>query len=104
MPRIKDTIGTHKTVVYMENGSQCVRYHATLIARLDPNGVVTLNTGGWHTVTTKRRMNECLRFWGAENSHWQVFQKKGIWYVSQYLGNGLHSEPVEFFDNMELVA
>lgn len=39
-----------------------VRYHKTDIITIDKESrTVTLNSGGYHTVTTKRRMNEVMR-------------------------------------------
>lgn len=48
-----------------------VTYHQTVVASrgpvpMDDRGgrLVTLNTGGWSTVTTKRRMNQAAEHWG----------------------------------------
>lgn len=44
---------------------------------------VTLNTGGWKSVTTKTRMNQ----FSAEfcNNAFSVYQKKGQWFVNTKL-------------------
>ena len=34
--------------------------HNTPIVCFEPSGKISLNSGGWHTVTTKRRINQCL--------------------------------------------
>ena len=42
------------------HGIECyaVKLHNTDIVTYFPNGLVMLNTGGWYTVTTKRRINK----------------------------------------------
>ena len=50
-----------------------VRLHDTDVITLHPDGRVTLDTGGWKTVTTKERFN---RFTDA-----RVYSDKGIWYA-----------------------
>src|SRR5436309_1200928 len=41
-----------------DNGDIGIVFHATEIVRLHPDGRATLNTGGWYTVNTLRRMND----------------------------------------------
>lgn len=41
-------------------GPIAIRFHATRILTYSPEGWVTLNSGGWRTVTTKQRINEFL--------------------------------------------
>lgn len=62
------------TVLYrLADGTECVKYHDTVVVRKDPNGIITLNSGGYHTKTTKER------FW--EYGKIPVSQKNGIWYM-----------------------
>lgn len=69
-----------------------VQYHATMIVTWSDDGI-TLDSGGWETVTTKRRMNEV-------SSHYKlgfhVFQEKHVWYVTHPGGT------VEFEDGMTI--
>jgi hypothetical protein len=58
--------------------TQC-EYHSTVVAELLRNGRVRLRTGGWHTVTTKRRMNQFAEFIDAG---FVVYQKDFAWFVS----------------------
>jgi hypothetical protein len=101
----QDTIGTHKTAVYTDSdGSTCVQYHATVVAKRGAGGgTVTLNSGGWRTVTTKARMNQALRTWNPDK-HWGVFQRKGEWFVSFYSGAPTHEHinEMEYHDSMVL--
>jgi len=52
--------------------------HNTRIVRIDAEGNVRLNSGGWRTVTTKRRMNEALEALGLDVS---VYQEAFVWYT-----------------------
>ena len=45
--------------------------HATDVVTLHPDGSVTLNSGGWHTVTTKDRIGQYHR----------VSARQGVWYM-----------------------
>jgi len=54
-----------------------VRYHDTDVVTVK-NGEVALNTGGWKTVTTKRRMNQASNQFGL---NYHVFQEDNEWYV-----------------------
>ena len=81
------------TTVRSEDESTVVRYHDTDIVKFTksmepfrhisgpelPITTVVLNTGGYWTATTKRRMNEVSVQY---NLGFQVFQKKGKWYVA----------------------
>jgi hypothetical protein len=55
------------------DGRIVIKYHATDIITLTPDGVVTATAPGWHTVSTKDRFNTFLSPFG-------VSQTKGIWY------------------------
>lgn len=57
-----------------DDGSYGVRLHATQVVTFYPNGDVSLDSGGWKTVTTKTRMNSYAL--GC-----QVYQDRGVWWV-----------------------
>jgi len=64
------------------------KYHNTVIFEYDPaTRVVMLNTDGWKSSTTKRRMNQCAEHWRLP---FYVYQKDHVWYV------GLWEGPLEF--------
>ena len=87
-------IGTHRTTVSTNNGTTQVVYHSTPVVVWDKNkNTVQLNSGGWETNTTKRRINQVSNEFGLK---YNVFKKKFDWYVS--LPNG---EVIAFFDGME---
>ena len=96
----QDKIGTPKTSVYVDSdGSTCVQYHATVVVKRDAHGKITLESGGWRTVTTKARMNQALRQWGTGYS---VHQVKGEWFVGVHKGNGVHERICEYYDGVTL--
>ena len=60
-------------------GPECigVTFHNTIIIRYNPEGTVTLDHGGWNSVTTKRRMNQFTNL--------RVSQNDFCWYVNEVL-------------------
>jgi hypothetical protein len=58
----------------LDNGDYGVRLHNTIVVTIHADGTYTLRTGGWHTVTTKDRINGY--------SPARVFQEKGEWFVA----------------------
>ena len=64
--------------------------HGTAVVSWDKN-TISLNSGGWRTVTTKARMNQASNEYGLGYTVWQ---DRGEWYVN-YKGN-----IVPFEDNM----
>jgi hypothetical protein len=85
------TIGKHATNVYYSEEGVKVIYHSTAVVEVF-NDRVKLNTGGWFSNTTKKRMNQAS---DAFNLGYSVFQKKGVWYANyngqnhQFEGNSL---------------
>jgi hypothetical protein len=53
---------------------------------------ITLNSDGWQTVTTKRKMNQASHQFGLG---FGVYQRKGKWYVTTPKG-----EEVTYFDGI----
>jgi hypothetical protein len=76
-----------------ENLSE-VRLHGNLIAWLDhTKQVLALSSAGWHTNTTKSRLNALLFEF---NTGIRVFQKDFDWFVSDFSGK----KKVSFFDGI----
>jgi hypothetical protein len=69
-----------------------VRYHDTNVVEFTPD-TITLNSGGWLTATTKRRMNETASAYGLD--FW-VSQEDFKWWV----GVGPDRKPIPFSDGM----
>jgi hypothetical protein len=80
------------TSVYESPDVIQVKYHDTVVVEITHNRIV-LNTGGWKTTTTKRRMNQASNQYGLR--YW-VYQTRGLWFV-HYGGKDLA------FKNDELV-
>lgn len=59
----RDKLSTYKTSVFSEGGRMKVVYHSTVIVEWNDFEIV-LNTGGWDTVTTRRKMNQASRQFG----------------------------------------
>ena len=85
------------TFVSYNESTNCstVVLHRTAIATYDHNtSALKLNTGGWHSVTTKSRLNAIL---SELKCGFRVFQKNFDWYLST------NNQTVDFWDNMILV-
>ena len=86
------SIGNHKTSVINDNNVLIVAYHNTPVVKVTDKEII-LNTGGWYTATTKRRMNQASLSYGLG---FAVSQVNFSWYVD-YKG-----EVIPFEDNMKL--
>lgn len=53
-------ITRNNTKVFADAGMMVVRLHSTDVVKFDADSIV-LNTGGYNTVTTRRRMNEASK-------------------------------------------
>ena len=74
------TIGKHATKVTKDGQTSTVRYHYPDVVKVDwDTGIITLNTGGWETSTTKLRMNQASSEWGLG---YHVYQHKHDWFVT----------------------
>jgi hypothetical protein len=77
-------IGTHKTTVSVRDGMICVTYHNTDVVRFN-DSIIELDTGGYYTATTARRMNEASDCFGLgyhvkrERGEYVVSLKTGSW-------------------------
>lgn len=64
----------NNTYAYIEyDGSVSIALHGTIVVRLFENGLVQLNSGGWRTHTTKKRINKY--------SPVSVYQKNYEWFL-----------------------
>jgi hypothetical protein len=71
------------TVSADDTASVIVTYVSTQIVRVNRDDTITLNTGGYETVTTKRKMNQA-----AAQFHlgYSVWQRDHQWYVTKPSG------------------
>ena len=80
------------TSLRTEGGVTIGRYHNTDIIKFDSTGII-LNSGGFRTVTTKKRLNAASIQFGLG---FAVYQKNHEWFVD--LPNG---DRVDFEDGMD---
>lgn len=65
----------NNTYAYIEHdGSVSIELHGTKVVVFYPNGLVKLNSGGYHTQTTKKRINKY--------SPVRVYQENFEWFLS----------------------
>ena len=62
----------------IKGARMAVVLHGTTVVSWDET-TVTLNSGGWRTVTTKARMNQASNEYGLGYTVWQ---DRGKWYVN----------------------
>lgn len=97
MPRM-DKLSSYKTTYLDDEEGGIVIYHQTAIVRWQhgiKGTIIRLNSNGWQTVTTKRKLNQassqfCLGF--------SVYQKNYDWFVTKPDG-----ETVPYVDGMEFI-
>jgi hypothetical protein len=73
----------------LPDGRRIVRLHDTDVVTIAPDGSITLDSGGWRTVTTKDRMNLALP------SSWCVYSNRG-WFVRTPKGEFPYSDGAQF--------
>jgi hypothetical protein len=84
--------GVETTTTTDRDGALVGYYRGTPVARIAGN-IVTLQTGGWFSRTTKVRMNQFSHHYA--HGSYGVYQKKGQWFVDvngqtlQFNGNEL---------------
>jgi hypothetical protein len=73
----------HNTAVERKSGDYiAVRLHGTDVVGFHADGRIVLRSGGWETVTTKDRINQCLpRPWG-------VTQRDFAWTLDRLTNKG----------------
>ena len=79
-------LGTATYLVQTEKGYG-VKYHNTIVVEVTLEGIYTLRSGGWLTVTTKKRINEY--------SPIRLHQKQFEWFLP---------DGTEFYDGMQVTS
>ncbi len=70
----------NNTWLRRDGDSISMRLHATDIVTVNPDGKITLNSGGWRTPTTKGRMNDALHELLQSDAP-GISQVDGIWLI-----------------------
>jgi len=81
IPSIRST-----SVERIDEETISLRYHGTRVVDYRRDGTFVLRSGGWHTVTTKSRINDF--------SPARLYQQNFNWYL------GVNGERVDFEDGM----
>jgi ATP-dependent RNA circularization protein (DNA/RNA ligase family) len=87
----QNQIGTHKTKVFTASEVTCVTYHNTRVVAFSENAIM-LDTGGYFTPTTKKRMNQASNQFDLG---YRVYQKNYEWFAEyngktyEFIGNNL---------------
>ena len=84
MPRM-DKLRTNRTTIGQAGDLTCITYHSTQIVAFDRHNV-SLRTGGWDSVTTRRKMNQASTQFGLG---YGVYRDKGESYVRTPAGDVL---------------
>lgn len=66
----------YATRVNRRGDNIAITHHETDIITYHPAGDVVIDTAGWHTVTTKARLNRHLP------GGYRIYQEDSIWYIS----------------------
>ena len=85
-------LSSYRTMVASQNGNTVVTYVTTPIVEFDAENII-LRSGGYETVTTKRKMNQAARQFGLG---YCVFQKDHEWFVQ------VQDKTVPFFDGIQI--
>lgn len=66
-------LGERGTILRKEKNDYVVSYHGTPVVTIHPDGTYTLRVDGWHTLTTRKRINDY--------SPARVCAKRGVTYI-----------------------
>ena len=87
-------LSNYHTTVGQCDGRTAVTYHSTLIVEFDSHNI-TLRTGGWDSVTTRRKMNQAARQFGLGYS---VYRDKGASFIRTANGQVMPLEREQTID------
>lgn len=87
-----------QTTITERNGNTCITYHSTCIVEFDHENII-LRSGGWETVTTKRKMNQAAWQFGLG---YGVHQVKGEWFVDRWHNGQWAGLKIPFVDGMQI--
>lgn len=93
MPNMYE-IGTTATRIIRDGVTTKVKYHNTNVVEFSDTEII-LNSGGWHTATTKVRMNQTANKFDLG---YKVFSVKGSWFVR----SRDYDELIPFEDGMKI--
>ena len=90
-------IGNNTLGIFYKDGTEAIRFHSTDVLSAK-GGVVTLNSGGWKTTTTKDRINGFLRHFDVplyiQQRNHQWFIGEGVFYDGMQFRNDEQISPI----------
>ena len=81
-------VANNTLLIDYKDGSRAVRFHTTDVVT-ERNGIITLNSGGWKTVTTKERINNPI---GMNRNFPYLSQRDSQWFI----GEGVFYDGIQF--------
>lgn len=73
----------NNTYLQRRGDNIAMKYHDTDVAIFYPDGSIKLDSGGWHTSTTKERLSLALA-----GTPFAICQDKGVWYIYKHGKDG----------------
>ena len=96
---VMDKLSSYATTIARDSeGFMCVTYHTTQIVRWKEGDCLILDSGGWDTVTTRRKMNQAARQF---NRPFAVVRRKGITYVDFASDGNFYGHNIGPLDRVE---
>ena len=92
--RSSRTIANNTTLIDLGPDGIGLRLHSTVVVTFKADGRILLNTGGWHSGTTKDRLNRVALAHG-----YRVFSEKYEWKVARF---GAWKQAVDFEEGFTL--
>lgn len=86
-------LANNTLLIENDDGSFGVQLHSTQVVVFHADGRIVLDSGGYTTTTTKRRMNAALA-----DTPYTVFQRDFAWYLGRHTANGWVD--LDFVDGM----
>jgi hypothetical protein len=83
-------IGFETYIERIDDYEIAIKHYRTNIMLVDVTNIITINTKGWRSKTTKDRLNQFLHCRGV-----QITQKKGEWYLHGSNGDFPYKDGVE---------
>lgn len=89
-------LSNYATTIGQNDGQMVVTYHRTPIVSFDRD-TVTLRTGGWDTVTTRRKLQQASNQFGLG---YTVYRRHGDSFVRRPDGGDMPLDPVVTFKRL----
>lgn len=92
-------IGFETYVVKVDDNTVAIKHYRTNIITIDATNIMTLDTNGWRSTTSKDRLNQFINCNRAS-----INQKKGVWYIHGSNGSFEYEDGVEVHNNGYIIT